>query len=820
MRWGLLIWVAFAWQSVWGASGALSTRLAALIQEYRAYQSSGQVKPFRSADASLSVWQGKVLVTITTEGPVENLLPRLQALGMVKLTSFANVVSGWIAIERLSDLESLPAVVQIRPALLRKNASSSLFASLKPVLSQGDLALQADRLRKQFGVDGSRVAVGVLSDSFDCLGGYAGDVTAGELPENVLVVEDLSREPEEGGQSECEALGGSDEGRAMLQIIHDLAPRARLLFHTAVRGEAGFAAAILSLARAGAKVIVDDVGYFSEPIYQEGVIAQAIDQVKAMGVAYVTAAGNSGRLGYEGAFRPAVVRLSGEIAHDFNPDPNIEDFYQAIEIPQGVQITIVLQWNQPFRTGSWTKGAESDLDLILFDEKLSRVVASSQEANLNRDPVEVLNFINNTNQTRFQLYIGHRAGIIPERIAYWIDGPSPQWPIERGQIPASCLLEDGTGGTGIGQLGDSKAPAVKILEYANSLSSSTVVGHANAKSALTVGAISYRETPFFGICTQIARIEPFSSRGGVPTYFDTDGHLLPDAPRILQKPDLVAPDEVNTSFFPAFQGADTDGDGFPNFSGTSAAAPHAAAIVALLFDYAPMLTVDQLYNALRRSARDLDDPGTLGFDYGFDFATGFGLLDAYLAVTALETDGLFLSLAPVSAEVLAGQEISYQLTVVNLSANPFLDVAVRGEIPAATQITDLHGCLGVDVARSACVIGNVLPGARHQVDLRLRVTDGRVKAIEPIFELMVSGRSLADTPGGLLTPRTQVAHPPGDFNQDGCIDMNDQAILLTILRWPLILDLAFDLSGDGRVDLDDLKDLVRRYTYPGGQPCV
>jgi Fe-S cluster assembly iron-binding protein IscA len=160
------------------------------------------------------------------------------------------------------------------------------------------------------------------------------------------------------------------------------------------------------------------------------------------------------------------------------------------------------------------------------------------------------------------------------------------------------------------------------------------------------------------------------------------------------------------------------------------------------------------YNALRRSARDLD-LGTLGFDYGFDFATGFGLLDAYLAVTALETDGLFLSLAPVSAEVLAGQEISYQLTVVNLSANP-----------------------------------------------------------------LVSGRSLADTPGGLLTPRTQVAHPPGDFNQDGCIDMNDQAILLTILRWPLILDLAFDLSGDGRVDLDDLKDLVRRYTYPGGQLCV
>ncbi|GAB6067518.1 hypothetical protein JCM13664_08360 [Methylothermus subterraneus] len=820
MRWILCVGIACLWQSVWGASGALSMRLSALVQEYGAYQRSGQAQPFRSTDVGLKVWQGKVLVTITVEGSVEALLPRLQALGMVNLTSFANAVSGWVPIERLPDLEFLPAIVQIRPALLRKNAFGK---GPNSVVSQGDLALQADRIRKQFGVDGSRVAVGVLSDSFDCLNGYEEDVAFKELPANVEVLSDLSREvdEEQGGPSECEALGGNDEGRAMLQIIHDLAPGARLLFHTAFRGEAEFAAGILALANAGAKVIVDDVGYFSEPIYQDGMIAQAIEQVQARGVAYLTAAGNSGRLGYEAAFRPAWVRLSGEVAHDFNPDLNIEDFYQAIEIPQGAEITIVLQWNQPFRTGSKAKGAasDSDLDLILFDEKLARVVAISREANLDRDPLEVLTFVNDTDQTRFQLYIAHRAGVFPERIAYWINGPSPSWPAERGPAPHNCLLENSVGGLGAGQSSDPQAPAVKILEYTSPSNGSTIVGHANARGALTIGAISYRETPFFGVCTQMARIEPFSSVGGIPVYFAADGAPLPDAPEIRQKPDLIAADEVNTSFFPTREGADSDGDGLPNFSGTSAAAPHAAAIAALLFDYAPKLTVNQLYDALRRSARDLDDPGTAGFDYGFDFASGFGLLDASLAFTALETDGLFLSLAPGPTEVLAGQEILYQLTVTNLSALPFLDVAVRGEIPGATRITGLDGCPRVDVGRSACVIGNLPPGGRHRIDLRLKVVDGRVGAIEPVFTLMVGDMSLADTPGGLIAPRTRVARPLGDFNQDGCVDVSDRGRLLAALRWPVGVDPAFDLNADGKVDLEDLKDLVRRYTYPAGQPC-
>ena len=71
-----------------------------------------------------------------------------------------------------------------------------------------------------------------------------------------------------------------------MEIIHDVAPGASQAFHTAFEGQASFAQGIIDLADAGAKVINDDVIYFAEPLYQDGIVAQAVDQVKARGVAY------------------------------------------------------------------------------------------------------------------------------------------------------------------------------------------------------------------------------------------------------------------------------------------------------------------------------------------------------------------------------------------------------------------------------------------------------------------------------------------------------------------------------------------------------
>ncbi len=65
--------------------------------------------------------------------------------------------------------------------------------------------------------------------------------------------------------------------------------------------------------------------------------------------------------------------------------------------------------------------------------------------------------------------------------------------------------------------------------------------------------------------------------------------------------------------------------------------------------------------------------------------------------------------------------------------------------------------------------------------------------------------------------------PKGDFNFDGCIDQSDQATLLAVLRGALSdseLIQNFDLTGDGQVNLDNLRELVKRYSRPEGAPCV
>ena len=76
----------------------------------------------------------------------------------------------------------------------------------------------------------------------------------------------------------------------MLQIIHDMVPKANLAFYTADVSEVDFAVGIVALKNAGCKVECDDVGYFDEPMFQNGVVAQAIERSGIRGVAVAPAA--------------------------------------------------------------------------------------------------------------------------------------------------------------------------------------------------------------------------------------------------------------------------------------------------------------------------------------------------------------------------------------------------------------------------------------------------------------------------------------------------------------------------------------------------
>ena len=93
----------------------------------------------------------------------------------------------------------------------------------------------------------------------------------------------------------------ADEGRGMVQLVHDVAPGAAEIPHRLQR-PARLRERHSRLRNAGANVIVDDVIYFAENMFSDGIIAQAADRAVASGAAYFSSAGNNARLSYEAAY--------------------------------------------------------------------------------------------------------------------------------------------------------------------------------------------------------------------------------------------------------------------------------------------------------------------------------------------------------------------------------------------------------------------------------------------------------------------------------------------------------------------------------------
>src|SRR5262249_40035415 len=145
--------------------------------------------------------------------------------------------------------------------------------------TQGYIAHRAN-LAFKAGYTGAGVKVGVLSDSASATRVNA-LIASGDLPATTTVLE---------------ASTGTDEGAAMMEIVHDIAPGAQLFFATANGGQAHMASNIASLAAHGCSIIVDDISYFVEGAFQDGPIAQAVNNFVAAGGLYFSSAANSGNL--------------------------------------------------------------------------------------------------------------------------------------------------------------------------------------------------------------------------------------------------------------------------------------------------------------------------------------------------------------------------------------------------------------------------------------------------------------------------------------------------------------------------------------------
>jgi hypothetical protein len=477
--------------------------------------------------------EGHTLVDVRGEVG-EPLLREIEARGgrVVAAVPRFGAVRARMPLASVEGLAEHPAVRRIRRA--------DRAFTRKLDTSEGDGAHFADDARASYGVDGSGVTVGVLSDGVDAL---ASLVSSGDLPAGVVVLP---------GQA-----GSGSEGTAMLEIVHDLAPGASLMFATAFTSQASFASNILALRAAGADVIVDDVGYFAEAVFQDDDVAAAVDQVVADGALYFSAAGNSGNLNdgtagvWEGDF-VAGPTVNGQPAHDYGGGDITN------EITEASPFVYTLHWADPLG------GSGNDYDLFLTNKPGTVIFAASTDVQAGSgDPFEIIGAA--LNDSGRQLIVVRDASSADRYLH----------------------LNANRGELGIATAGQTS-------------------GHAAARGALGVAAVDARgrSAGFTGS----EPVETYSSDGPRRVFFEADGSAITPGDfsssggELRQKPDLSAADCVATAT-----------PGFSTFCGTSAAAPHAAAIAALLLERGGgpgLADPDDVAGALASTALDIEAAGS------------------------------------------------------------------------------------------------------------------------------------------------------------------------------------------------------------------
>jgi hypothetical protein len=467
-----------------------------------------------------------------------------------------------------------------------KPIDPGFLASVGSRQSEGDVTHRANTARGAFNVDGTGIKIGVLSNGVTSL---ALAQSSGDLgPVTILP-----------GQA-----GSGDEGTAILEIIHDLAPGAQLFFATANSTPGTFATNIRNLRAAGCDIIVDDIFYFAESPFQDGqapaivsntnggAVAQAVIDVTAAGALYFSSAGNQGNKDantsscFQGDF------VDGGPNATIGPAGTVNNFgggtlFNAVVEASGSAAN--LYWADPLG------GSSNDYDLFVLNSTGTAILlASTNVQSGTQDPFEQVSAPAANNR----IVVFKKTGA------------------------ADRFFHITLNANGVGRL--------------NFNTEGTTKGHSTAADAYGVSAAPAALSggtgpagPYPGSFSAASALESYTSDGPRRLFFNsggtaiTPGNFSSTGGLVRQKPDITAADGVSVTGVGGFA---------TTFYGTSAAAPHAAAIAALIKQAKPGITAAQLRTALTSSAFDVSTAGV-------DRNSGAGIVMAYQALQAAGATG-------------------------------------------------------------------------------------------------------------------------------------------------------------------------------------
>ena len=418
------------------------------------------------------VREGDPVATLGMAGPSSRSYVYVQLAPRVPTTLLDAVLSGIVDRDEKNGLVTarvtvteLAALAHLKGVRQVREVDWPLVASGK-AMTEGDTVIRSDVLRAQ-GLTGAGVRIGVISDG---VSGVSAAQASGDLGK-VGVLADSQ---------------GGNEGTAMLEIVHDIAPGAELYFHDHGDSVLGFNRAVDALVAAGCQVIVDDVAWPREPFFEDGVIATHLASTLAtQRLVYVTATGNYARQHFQGPFVD-----DGEGFQDFSGVGSDSPFLYA-DVPSGESVRVVMQWDERFGSSG------DDYDLYLSDAREGDVLrASTNRQTGSSDPLESFTWTNTG----------------PDRT-----------------VAIVALHHGGTGGSRTLEVFAYPSPGAEIRSE-NLVASDAIYGHQAVPDVVSVGAVPVSSP---------GTIEAFSSNGPVT-------HLFPSR-AVIQKPDICAPDRVAVS---------------------------------------------------------------------------------------------------------------------------------------------------------------------------------------------------------------------------------------------------------------------------------